>query len=56
MAHFEEVNKKTNGICQASSDDQRTEVTLGNRHAKIHKMMKNRFIYIKIGMTEMIKV
>ena len=43
MAHFEEVNKETDGICQASSHDQRTQVTLGKRHAKIHIMMKNRF-------------
>ena len=53
MAHFGEVNKETDGICQASSHDQGTQVTLGKRHAIIHIMMKNRFIYIQIGITEM---
>ena len=56
MAHFEEVSKETNGIYQASSHDQRTQVTLGNRHAIIRIMMKNQFIYIQIGITEMEKI
>ena len=55
MAHFEAVNKETDGIYQTSSHDQRTQVTLGNRHAIIHIMMKNQFIYIQIEMTELIK-
>jgi len=55
MAHFEEVSKETDGIYQASSHDQRTQVTLGNRHAIIRIMMKNQFIYIQIGITEMEK-